>query len=185
LDDTTSTHSHLENYTNDYVKRLLIERRYIYAKLYNPGGSVILRASDVVDHDRQVGYSTDIGNTFHLDLIQLEQELQRLIDEKHCSKKEIQALLTWADGLTAQQAADFLAMRGAVSVRKLRERGLHKLRERMAHGEGEKLRGTGDRTFRRRRQEETHDSIQDGDTGREKAIDDITSRDADVKVEQG
>jgi hypothetical protein len=147
------------------VKRLLIERRYIYAKLENPGGSVILRASDIVDHDRPTGYSTEIGNTFHLDLIDLEIELQRLVDEKHCSKKEIHAMLTWADGFTAQQAADYMHARGAVSVRKLRSRGLRKLQEQINHGSQVESGGTGDRDTRKGRQTEADDIVQDGHTG--------------------
>jgi len=161
VDDFTRPGHNLEGYTTDYVKRLLIERLYIYAKLYNPGGSVILRASDIVDHDRPVGYSTEIGNVFHLDLIELDREFQRLVEEKHCSKKEIQALMTWADGLTAKQAADYMHTRGAVSVRKLRSRGLRKLQERMEHGTGEKPRGTGDRHIGTRRKETQDDVVQE------------------------
>jgi len=140
---------------------LLIERRYIYAKLYNPGGSVILRASDIVDHDRPVGYSTEIGNTFHLDLIDLNMELQKLVDEKHCSKKEIQALLTWADGFTAQQAADYMHARGAVSVRKLRSRGLRKLQEQI-NGNAQESGGTGDRDTGVGRQKAEDNTVQNG-----------------------
>lgn len=137
MDDSFSSGVYLERYTTDYVRRLLVERVYIYAKLHNPGGSVILRASDIVDHDRPVGYSTEIGNTFHLDLIELEQRFQELVDEGLYSKKEINALLTWADGLTSQQAADYLHARGAASVRKLRERGVKKLHKRLEDGSGD------------------------------------------------
>jgi hypothetical protein len=135
LDDTVSTSrvvgDRLSEYTTDYVRRLLVERRYIYARLTNQGGSIILRDSDVVDHDRPTGYSTEIGNSFHLDLIQLEMELQGMVDRGEYSKKEIDALITWADGMSAQEAAYYLHARGAVSVRKMRSRAAKKLQRQM------------------------------------------------------
>jgi hypothetical protein len=135
VDDSLGTGWAVDHdFTTAYIKRLLIERRYIYEKLYNPGGSIILRASDIVDHDRPLGYSTEIGNNFHLDLIQLEQTLQSLIDEGVCSKKEVNAIITWVDGMSSQQAADYLQAKGGVSVRKLRERATKKLAKRLTNG---------------------------------------------------
>lgn len=151
MDTSFSTGGPLGEYTTDYVKALLIERRYIYAKLYNHGGSVILRASDVVDHDRPVGYSSQLGNAFHLDLIWLDQLLEQLLNDKHITRKELEAMLTWADGLTSQQAAEYLSARGSASVRKLRERGMRKVQEQL--GNGENVGGTGNRTSPTRRQE--------------------------------
>ena len=118
-------------FTPEYVKRLLVERHPIYAKLYNPGGSVILKSSDVVDHDRPLGYSTQIGNSFHLDLIELAKELQDAVDEGVITRSEVKAMLTWADGMTSAQAANYLHATGSSNVRKLRERGKKKLQERL------------------------------------------------------
>lgn len=143
MDDTTGSTSVLEQgnrlseYTTDYVRRLLVERRYIYAKLTNQGGSIILRDSDVVDHDRPTGYSTEIGNSFHLDLIQLEVELQGMVDRKEYTRREIDALITWADGMSARDAAYYMHARGAVSVRQMRSRAARKLQRQMVDGQQE------------------------------------------------
>jgi hypothetical protein len=138
VDDITSTSDLVATlepdeirFTPEYVKRLLVERMYIYAKLHNPGGSVILRNTDVVDHDRPLGYSTQIGNSFHLDLIELEKELQDAVDEGTITRSEVEAMLTWADGMTSQQAAYYLHETGSSNIRKLRERGKKKLQERL------------------------------------------------------
>jgi hypothetical protein len=131
LDDTIGAGDALSEYTTEYVRRLLIERRHIYGKLYNPGGSIILRSHEMVDHERPTGYSTDIGNTFHLDLIQLEVEFEQAIESGEITKKQVAALLTWADGMSSQQAADYLRSRGAVNIRRLRSKGTKKLQERM------------------------------------------------------
>lgn len=90
---------------------------------------MILRQTDIVDHDRPVGYSTEIGNSFHLDLIQLEIQFDALVKSKELSRQEVLALISWADGLTAQQAADYIHAKGAISVRKQRSRGTRKLTE--------------------------------------------------------
>jgi hypothetical protein len=156
VDDTSSTGSHLGDYTTEYVRRLILERAFIYAKLYNPGGSVILRTSDIVDHDRALGYSTEIGNTFHLDLIELEMALQELVDNKLYTKKEIESLLTWFDGMSARDAADYMHTRGAVNVRAMRKRALRKLHRKL---EGGDIRGTGDSDTIGRRQEKEDNTV--------------------------
>lgn len=141
MDDSISTRGALADYTSEYVRRLLVERRFIYAKLYNQGGSVILRDTDIVDHDRPTGYSTEIGNSFHLDLIQLEIEFEAAVEEGDLTVKQVNALLTWADGMTSQQAADYLHARGPVSIRKLRSRATTKLKDRM--NDSARTKGTG------------------------------------------
>ncbi len=103
-------------YTNDYVKRLIIEFHYIYARLLNPGASIVLRGS-AADTERGQLHSTEIGSSFHLDLIELQKELKKL------PVNERKALITWALGLTSQQASVFLGARGAVRIRKRQERG--------------------------------------------------------------
>jgi hypothetical protein len=127
LDDTSSTNGARqvdpfeEVYTTDYVVRLLLERHHIYARLINQGGSIILTAADTVDHDRDTGYSTEIGNSFHLDLIDLAQQLKKL------SKSERDALLSYTSDMTADQAAPFLGAKGGVSVRQRRKRAIDRL----------------------------------------------------------
>jgi hypothetical protein len=107
-------------YTSQYVKRLLAESVYIYAKLTNPGGSVILTSTGLIDADRGYEYSSGIGNPFHLDLIELSEQMKVL------SKVEREALVTWAMGLTAFEAAQYLHATGGVNL----ERNVQKRRER-------------------------------------------------------
>lgn len=115
--------------TNHYVRRLLAEATYIYCKLYNPGGSVILTSTGLIDADRTYEYSSQIGNPFHLDLIDLQVEMQSI------SKKERDALYAWAEGLTPIEAARYLHATGPVALRKRRERGIKALTEALNEGE--------------------------------------------------
>lgn len=144
MDYTSSTGGPLEGFDDKgYIRKLLVERFYVYARLFNPGGSIILRASDIVDHDRPTGYSTEIGNNFHLDLIELEQEFNNLIDEGILTQKEVEAILSWSQDLTPHQAADYIHSKGNASLRKMRSRGVTKLHERLSNGEGKDTGGTG------------------------------------------
>lgn len=152
MDDSFSTSSLVEGFTPAYVRRLLLERVYIYAKLYNPGGSIILRGSDSVDPDRPLGYSTEIGNTFHLDLIELEQQFTQAIAEGDLTKKQVKAILTWADGMNSRDAADYMHATGPVSIQKMRQRAVRKLQERL-DGQASKSGRTGDRDASPRRQD--------------------------------
>lgn len=110
-------------YTNHYVRRLLAEAAYIYCKLENPGGSVILTSTGLIDADRTYEYSSQIGNPFHLDLIDLQVKMKSL------SKKERDALIAWAEGLSTADAAQYLHASGPVAIRKRRERGIHSITE--------------------------------------------------------
>ena len=115
-------------YTNDYIRKLLAEAVYIYAKLQNPGGSIILTSTALIDADRGYEYSSDIGNVFHLDLIELSEQMRRL------SRKERDSLWAWAIGLSPQQAAMYLQARGTVrlgpdAIRKRRQRSVNALTE--------------------------------------------------------
>jgi hypothetical protein len=126
-------------YQSDYMRKLLIERPYIRAKLENPGGSVILTGV-AADTERQDEYSTQIGSGFHLDLIETEIHLQELPAD------QLGALIVWANGLSAKQAAMYFAAKGTV-LRKRRERGVEELTKRMNDGEStrEDVRGTSGR----------------------------------------
>ncbi len=122
-------------YTTEYVRRLLAEAAYVYAAIENQGGSVILTNTGLVNSDRTFDYSSQIGNQFHLDLI----ELQQLMDTV-CSKGEKDALIAWANGLTQSQAAIYLQSTGGIKVkgatlRKRRERGIHDLTDNMNEGQ--------------------------------------------------
>jgi hypothetical protein len=117
-------------YTTDYVRKLLAEAVYVYAAIENQGGSIILNASGIIDSERPVGYSSRIGNSFHLDII----DLRKMMDT-HLSKGERDSLIAWANGLTAREAAIYLSATGSPkllkesAVRKRRERGVTAITE--------------------------------------------------------
>lgn len=99
---------------------------------------MILTATGRVDHDRGTDYSSEIGSSFHLDLVELDEKLESMVADGSMSIKEYEALLSWADGMTSQQAAHFLYARGSVPddlIRKRKSRGVRKLVEGM-NGEG-------------------------------------------------
>lgn len=146
-----------------YIRKLLVERFYIYAKLFNPGGSIILRASDIVDHDRPTGYSTEIGNNYHLDLIELEQGFNKLMKEGTLTRKEAQAILAWSQDLSPQQAAEYIHSKGNVSLRQMRSRGMAKLHQRLSNGEGKDAGRTGDGDATGGRQGAGNDPVPIGD----------------------
>lgn len=115
-------------YSTEYVKRLFAEWQYIYAKLYNQGGSVVLTASALVDHDRGVEYSTEIGNSFHLDLIDLAEKLKKL------PKGQVAALFAYAEGMSSEQVAPLLGAKGGVAIRQRQHRAVVKATELMNEG---------------------------------------------------
>ena len=95
-------------WTTRYLKRLLIERSSIRARLENPGGSIILMAIEQLDASP---YAPTIGNDFHLDLIEAECEVNKL------PLGDRMALLKWVHDLTPAQMQDYLQSRGRVSRR--------------------------------------------------------------------
>lgn len=106
-------------WTNAYLKRLLIERHGIRASLENPGGSIIATATRKLETDSMTPYSSVIGNDFHLDLLDAEDEVNTL------DVIERARLLAWCDGLSAQVAAEFASVKpGAI---KRRQRTITKL----------------------------------------------------------
>ena len=126
----------VRKYTNEYVRRLLLERHHIRAKLENPGGSVILTASALVDIDRGgVEYSSEIGNSFHLDLIEVEDQLSEL------SKGDRDTILSYIDGYNDQQAAYYMGVKGGVAIRQRRLRAVTRLVGKL--NERSELRGSG------------------------------------------
>ena len=124
-------------YTNDYMRRLLIEAPYIRAKLENPGGSVI-QTGITADTEAMTEYSSQIGSSFHLDLIETEMNMSDLPNE------EQQVLLAWAAGVSAKQAALYFSAKGT-AVRKRRERTIGSLTQKMNNGSRTNAGGTGER----------------------------------------
>jgi len=110
-------------WTTEYLKRLLIERHYIRAALENPGGSIIVSATRAAEADQLSTYQSFIGNSFHLDLLSAEQQVNLL------DPFERVELLAWCDGLNPREAATFASIHGGkvratspMAIRKRRER---------------------------------------------------------------
>ncbi len=116
-------------WTSAYVRRLLIERFAIRAALLGGGGSVVLTSIAARTDSGYSSFSSSIGNSFHLDLLQLEQELKDL------PKGQRDALYTYIDGLSASEAAMYLGAKGTVSFRKRRSRAILELTERLQNAE--------------------------------------------------
>lgn len=110
-------------YSNDYLRKLLVEAPRIRARLTNPGGSVILTSTAAMT-EQAAEYSPQIGSSSHLDLIEMELHFREL------PKDQQRALLEWALGVTAEQAAYFNDIKGSV-FRKRRQRGIENLADSM------------------------------------------------------
>lgn len=92
-------------WTTAYLKRLLIERHAIRAKLENPGGSVIISSTRKAETEAITEYSSVIGNDYHLDLLDAEKVVNGL------PVVERSRLLLWCDGLNPREAAEFASVR--------------------------------------------------------------------------
>ena len=109
-------------WTPEYLKKLLIERHNIRAAVENPGGSIISGgAAQAADADQLPSYSSDIGNTAHLDLLEAEREVMTLDVQDQFE------LLAWCDGLTPKQAAQWANIRGG----SIRTTGMQASRKRL------------------------------------------------------
>lgn len=85
-----------------------MERSAIRARLENPGGSIILMATEQLT---QSPFSPVVGNDFHLDLIEAEAEVNNLpVADRY-------ALLDWVHNLTPAQMEEYVEARGPI-VRK-------------------------------------------------------------------
>jgi hypothetical protein len=116
-----------------YLRRLIIERPYIRARLENPGGSILLMPTSNPD---QVSYGAAIGNDAHLDLIEADMVLER-----EFSQGERDTFEQWAAGFTSEQAADYNRVKSGPIIRKRRQRVLDKMEDRLGQSF---LGGTGD-----------------------------------------
>lgn len=104
-------------WTTRYLKRLLIERSAIRARLENPGGSIILMASEQLDNSP---FSPVVGNDFHLDLIEAEEVINELPVGDRI------ALLDWVHSLTPAMVEEYLEVRGPVKRRSLQRQAERK-----------------------------------------------------------
>jgi DNA-directed RNA polymerase specialized sigma24 family protein len=116
-------------WTTAYLKRLLIERHAIRAKLENPGGSVIVSSTRKAETEAVTEYSHVIGNDYHLDLLDAEKVVNGL------PSPERVRLLLWCDGLSPTEAAQFASVRPA-ALRKSRERTTKKIVEKLNEEDG-------------------------------------------------
>lgn len=139
--------SHPVNYTTAYLRRLIAERSYIRAALYNHGGSIITRGVSL-DLEGQDQYTSQIGNDYHLDLVTAED-----IIGTDMPKEQRDTLLQWAEGVdekTANELARSTAQPKSRVVHMRRKRAIERLTERMQDGLG----GTGGTPSERVRESE-------------------------------
>jgi hypothetical protein len=118
------TEKHPVNYTTQYLRRLIAERAYIRAALYNHGGSIITHGSSL-DLEGQDVYTSQIGNDFHLDLVEAEN-----IMATEMSPEQRQTLLQWAEGVDERTANELAQSKGR-TVHMRRKRAIGKLTEKM------------------------------------------------------
>jgi len=104
-------------WTTRYLKRLLIERSAIRARLENPGGSIILMATEQLT---QSPYTPVVGNDFHLDLIEAETVINELPLGDRIT------LLDWVHSLTPAQIEEYLDSRGPVKRRSMQRQAERK-----------------------------------------------------------
>lgn len=125
-------------WTPAYLKTLLIERHNIRAAIENPGGSIITGGvAQAADADQLPSYSSEMGNTSHLDLLEAEAEVRTL------EARDRIELLAWCDGLSASQAADWANIKGGrirssnpKASNKRIERNLEKVAAKVVEDEG-------------------------------------------------
>lgn len=124
--------SHPVNYTTAYLRRLIAERAYIRAALYNHGGSIITRGVSL-DLEGQDQYTSQIGNDYHLDLVTAED-----IMANEMPAQQRDTLLQWAEGIdekTANELARSTAQPKSRVMHMRRKRALERLTKRMENGE--------------------------------------------------
>lgn len=146
--------AHPVNYTTAYLRRLIAERPYIRAALYNHGGSIITHGVSL-DLEGQDVYTSQIGNDFHLDLVEAEEII--LTD---MSKQQRDTLIDWADGINEKMAADLMRLKTRV-LHMRRKRAVDRLQERMEDGQ---LGGTGRSTPEEVRESGRDEPTKDGDS---------------------
>lgn len=118
-----------------YMRRLFADRDYIRSAILNPGGSVILTgvSRDLEGSDE---YSSQVGNDYHLDLIQAELEITNNCphhaDEPRFTAKQIAVILEWAGGLSQEEAErSGLLSQSPGALRRYRHYTVSKVTDRM------------------------------------------------------
>lgn len=119
-----------DNYTTGYLRRLIAERGQIRAALYNHGGSIITHGSSL-DLEGQDVYSSQIGNDFHVDLVEAERIM---VAEMTPEQRDI--LLAWADGISEEEAASLVRVKPGGALRMRRKRAIERLTDRMQDDTG-------------------------------------------------
>lgn len=104
-------------WTTRYLKRLLIERSAIRARLENPGGSIILMDTEQLE---QNPFSQFMGNDFHLDLLEAEEVINEL------PLGDRLAILDWVHSLTPAMVEEYLDVRGPVKRRSIQRQAERK-----------------------------------------------------------
>lgn len=125
-------------FASRYMRRLIADRDYIRSAVLNPGGSVVLtgvtRYLEGTDE-----YSSQLGNDYHLDLLQAELEITNNCplhdDAPPFTSKQIAVLLDWANALTEEEAQlSGLTTQTPGSLRRYRHHSVAKVTKRMTDG---------------------------------------------------
>lgn len=120
------------------MRRLIADRDYIRSAVLNPGGSVVLtgvtRYLEGTDE-----YSSQLGNDYHLDLLQAEVEITNNCplhrDEPQFTSKQIAVLLDWANALSEEEAKlSGLTTQTPGALRRYRHHSVAKVTKRMTDG---------------------------------------------------
>lgn len=121
-----------------YMRRLIADRDHIRSAILNPGGSVILtgvtRYLEGTDE-----YSSQVGNDYHLDLLQAEMEITNNCplhsDEPKFTAKQIAVLMEWANHLSDEEAEiSGLKTQNPGALRRYRHHSVAKVTKRMTDG---------------------------------------------------
>lgn len=120
------------------MRRLFADRDFIRAAVLNPGGSVILTGTDRSIESAN-DYSAQIGNDYHLDLLQAELEITNncewCADEPKFTDKQIEVLLAWAAYLDQEEMdRSGLSSLNGGALRRRRQHAVHKVAARMTNG---------------------------------------------------
>lgn len=120
-----------------YMRRLLADRDHIREAIMNPGGSVIITGVDrfVEGTDE---YSSQLGNDYHLDLIQAELEItNRCAQCAHLPQftdKQRESILDWGRSVAPEEIekSGLLTLRYG-AIRRMRHHTVAKVTKRMTH----------------------------------------------------
>ena len=107
--------------------------------MYNHGGSIITHGSSL-DLEGQDVYTSQIGNDFHLDLVEAEKLMST-----EMSKEQRDTLIEWSLGVDERTANDLARATTAPRSRVVhmrRKRAIERLTEKMQNGESGRTGGS-------------------------------------------